>query len=531
MESASTGSRSTSVESREGLVAAMMEPSFYPKRPAEVTHTETHISDLFFAGDVVYKIKKPVRYSFADFSTLGRRRYFLNEELRLNRRLAPSVYLGVLPLACGPKGWHLGGDFEPSEYVLVMRRLPANRMLPILLERNLVTPAMMKAVADLLAPFHARAPIKRAPDSAYGPSIIQPMWEENLADVVPFVGRDLDQETFVALKLFGQRFVTGATDLLDRRAREGKIREVHGDLHCEHVCFAPEGIQIFDCIEFSPKLRTCDLASELAFLVMDLEFRGANELAQHFLSRYLELAPDPELTELLPFYKSYRALVRGKVEALQSRSPSAKASAYFDCAYRAIWEKAKPFLVLISGLSGSGKSTLARRLGPRLGAVAINSDSVRKTIARPTTRERVAYGEGIYSPDMTEETYSKMMQQAEQLIRKGNTVILEATFQRKAHRNLALRLASKHKLPLAVIYCHSPEAVISERLKRREAEGTDLSDATWEIYQKQKAAFERIDEIPPKTYLELRTDESSNDVARRAETFLQRLYLGEQNDL
>jgi aminoglycoside phosphotransferase family enzyme/predicted kinase len=516
-----------SEELLKSLLAAMMEPSFYPKRPSRVTHLETHISHVFLAGDFVYKIKKPVRFAFLDFSTLAKRKYFLHEELRLNRRLAPSVYLSVLPLTCDANGWHLGGDSKLLEYTLVMRRLPADRMLPFLLQHNLLTGSMVEAVADIVAPFHSQAPTGDDISVRGDPEVIKKMWDENLAEVVPFVGKHLDAGILDGLKEFGLRFLTEARDLLARRIREGKIREVHGDLHCEHVCFEPEGIQIFDCIEFSRELRCCDVASEVAFLMMDLEFRGAGELAKSFLRRYLELAPDPDLPRLLPFYKCYRAVVRGKVEGLQAEGKSEKARAYFELAYRATWEEFKPFLVLICGLSATGKSTLARRLAERVGATVISSDVTRKAIAGVSSRQTTAYTGGIYSRSMTERTYAKMMEDADQVIGSGQPVILDATFQKKSHRELARELASKHKIPLAVVVCDASEQTVRERLKRRAEQVTEPSDATWEVYRKQKEAFEKIDEIPGERHFTLDTESSLECQVYGVEQFLRKLYLSE----
>lgn len=502
------------------LLAAMLDPSFYPKRPSEVTHVETHISYLFFAGDLVYKIKKPVRFSFLDYSTLRKRRYFLHEELRLNRRLAPSVYLGVLPISYGTDGWRLGSDAHPGEYALVMRRLPQRRMLPYLLERGQVTSQMMCSIAETLAAFHANAaPWKKNTASGYLQQI-QKIWDENLADVRPFVGRLLDHETFEAVQAFGQHFMANHKDLLMRRVQEGRIREVHGDLHCEHICFPPEGLQIFDCIEFSEKLRTCDVASEVAFLAMDMELRGAGALAREFLRRYLELMADDELSLLLPFYKCYRALVRGKVEGLRLGGTSPQASRYFDLAYRITWEGMKPFLVLICGLTGSGKSTLARELSQRLGLPVISSDATRKALIGTSKRHRVSYGEGIYSPAMTERTYARMAEEAEQLIQRGEGAILDATYYRKAHREAILNLAGRRKIPLTFIHCQSAEEVNQRRLMRRTEEGLDLSDGRWEIYLRQKAASEPIEEVPREIYLALDTKAAPAELVRRAERFL-----------
>src|SRR4029453_8325475 len=198
-----------------------------------------------------------------------------------------------------------------------------------------------------------------------------------------------------------------------RRAAEGWIRDVHGDLHCEHVCFAPEGIQIFDCIEFSSQLRRCDLASEIGFLLMDLEVRGGGNLVRPFLTRYLELLHDPVLPVLLPFYQCYRALVRGKVEALRSTGPDSKAPPYFRYALRFTWSSLKPFLVIVCGLTGSGKSTLARELGEGLGMPGIKSHNIRKAIAGKHGPQAAPFNEGLYSLNMTEKTYSKIAREAE----------------------------------------------------------------------------------------------------------------------
>ncbi len=511
---------SSKPNSRKSLSLAMLDPSFYPHRPSEVTHLETHISHLFFAGELVYKIKKPLRYSFLDYSTLARRRFFLHEELRLNRRLAPSVYLGVLPISHDDHGWQLGSDLHPAEYVLIMRRLPEKRMLDYLLERGQVSSQMVEALAELLAPFHAQAAADRSIRACGHPKAIRKVWEENLADLSPFVGHLLDGETFEAIRAFGARFMAEHRELMLRRARAGCIREVHGDLHCEHICFVPEGIQIFDCVEFSSQLRCCDVASEVAFLMMDMESRGAKEHAHEFLRRYLELTKDPELPKLLPFYQCYRALVRGKVFGLHSEEKADVASRYFDLAYSYTWQQFKPFVVMICGLTGSGKSTLARALSRRLGLPVISSDATRKALAGISERREVSYGEEIYSPSMTEMTYAKMAAAAEQHILAGEGAILDATFQRAAHRSAILELARRRGAPLALIHCRAPENLVQERLFKRAQEGTDLSDGRWEIYEQQKDAFEPITEFSPRTYLALDTESPPEMLTERVESFL-----------
>jgi len=503
------------------LVLAMKEPGFYPKPPTEVTHKETHISHIFLTDDLVYKIKKAVRYSFLDYSTVAKRCHYLNQELILNRRLAPSVYLAVVPITRDEVGWHLGGEGEPLEYALLMRRLPEKRMLGFLLESGQVEPEMIRAVAEMLASFHAQAERVLPTNVLRYPKAVERQWTDNLADVQAFVGSGIESETFAALKDFGANFFKTSEERLMRRAAEGWIRDVHGDLHCEHICFAPEGIQIYDCIEFNPKLRCCDLASEIAFLLMDLDVRGGGEFVEPFLTRYQELLDDPELTRLLPFYQCYRALVRGKVEALRSGTVQEKAAAYFRFAARQTWTPFQPFLVMFSGLTGSGKSTLARGLGERLGMSVISSDAVRKAIAGKLGRVAVPFNEGIYSVSMTERTYAKMGREAENQIVRGKGAILDATFIQKTNREKIFRLATKLHVPLFLIRCVASDETTKERLIRRAVEGGDPSDGRWEIYIQQKQMQQPIHAGgSADTCIELNTEAPVDQLIQTCEEFL-----------
>lgn len=498
----------------------MMRPEFYPKPPAEVTHKETHISHIFLAGDLVYKIKKPVRFSFLDFSSLRKRRHFLQEELRLNRRLAPSVYLGVLPIALDESGWRLGGWGEPAEYTLVMRRLPEKRMLSFLLETKQATAALMEQLADHLATFHAAAePFRAMTPEAHWTSV-RAVWDANLADLEPLLTAAADRQGLEMIRSHGAEFLGQNRNLFARRATDGWLRDVHGDLHAEHICFAQEGIQIFDCVEFNAELRRCDLASEIAFLLMDMSVRGGEPLVRPFMERYLERLKDPEMTALLPFYQAYRALVRAKVHGLRLRKWNEESARYFNYAQRLIWRRFEPFLVLVCGLTGSGKSTLARQLGARLGSTVINSDSVRKRMAGKAGRQSAALNEGIYTQAMTEKTYDKMAREAGAYIQKGQGVIADATFGRRSHREKFLRLARKHGIPFLALRCSASDTTTAERLDRRAAEGTDISDGRWEIYVAQKAAYEAFDEIPRDSLLELSTDAPADKLVCEATTFL-----------
>jgi uncharacterized protein len=514
-----TARKSENGPSSESLVAAMLDPEFYPKPPPAVTHRETHISHLFFAGDVVYKIKKPVRFSFLDFSTLAKRRYYIEQELRLNGRLAPSVYLGVVPIGFEGGRWELDNSSNPAEYALVMRRLPEKRFLKFLLETKQVTPEMMEKLAKLIAEFHASAKIPENLSPKGYLAIVEKYWKENLVDLEPFAGR-AERDRMNEIKAFGADFLRSNRELLAQRVSQGRVRDVHGDLHAEHICFAPEGIEIFDCIEFSAELRCCDVASEIAFLGMDLAVRGGRELMEIFVAEYLKRANDSDLRKLLPFYACYRALVRAKVHALRLGRWNDETARYFRFAARVIWEPMKPFIVLVCGSTGSGKSTISRELASRLDVPLINSDVVRKQIASKAGQQVVPFNEGIYSPSMTEKTYATMAYEAEQQVAKGQGVVLDATFSGRAQRQAIVELAKRYGAPVAVIHCAATDATIERRLKERAAAATDVSDGRWEIYLAQKAHSEPLADIPLSLRLELQTDAPLEELANACEKFL-----------
>ena len=314
------------------LLNALQEPSFYHHNPEEVFQRETYTSHLIFAGDLVYKIKKPVRFPHVDFSTLKKRRSSLEREFLLNQRLTPAVYLGVLPLVQESGHWRFGNSAQPDEYALVMRRLPARRMLSCLLDCNQASRQMMQGIAGILASFHLQA------GSAHGitpdnyPGALRQVWENNLDDIRPLIGQLLDRECFEVIQQFASRFIKDRWDLLIHRLIEGRAREVHGDLRCDHVCYAPAGIQIFGSTRPLPHWGYQDIAWDVASLILDLELRREKRHALEFFKAYLELSHDEQLPALVPFYKSFCALIRGKHEWFLSSGRSPDAPRFLDCA-------------------------------------------------------------------------------------------------------------------------------------------------------------------------------------------------------
>ena len=316
----------------QALLNALLRPEFYPHRPAAVEMRQTHVSYVFIADDYVFKIKKVLRFPFLDASTLERRRALCQEEVRLNRRLAPDVYLGVMGIVESSRGYALAELADCAahpavrEYAVKMRRLPADRMLDWLIAHNPPGPEVMHQLAQRLVAFHREA--SAACGWAYGSaSAVSRMLARNLAECERFEGFTTSAAQIRALAEFNRSFIADHWGLINRRAREGRVREGHGDLRCEHICIAPDGaITIFDCIEFSESLRYADVACEVAFLAMDLDYRGAQTLAGALVQSYARLSDDAEFAELMPLYKCYRAAVRAKVESLKSLSPRSRST-------------------------------------------------------------------------------------------------------------------------------------------------------------------------------------------------------------
>ena len=487
------------------LITALLEPAVYPHRPDAVMLVQTHISYVLLAGDQVYKIKKAVRFSFLDFSTLERRRHFCHEEVRLNRRLAPDVYRGVVAICEDDGRYRLGSDGDPAavEYAVHMRRLPADRTLDRLVDADAVSPEMIDLIAARLATFHAQADAGPAVTANGDPSAIWGILDDNYNGVRPFRDRTIATSDDDAIQMFARRFLDDNADLFRRRQSEHRIRDGHGDLHSEHICF-DRTLSIFDCIEFNAAFRHCDVASDIAFLAMDLDYHGHPELAAHLVSRYAVHAGDPEVVRLLPFYCCYRAYVRGKVDSLTSAeeevAPAERERAqrgawrHFALAYRYTWAYS-PCLVVVCGLSGTGKSAVAATLHTRTGFTHLNSDVVRKRLAGlpPTARVRDAYDTGLYSAELSERTYATLFAEAEQQLAAGHGVILDATFQRRSGRDTARALAAAHNVPCLIVECRCSEATVRERLQARAARGDSPSDADWQVYVEQRQRYEPLD--------------------------------------
>lgn len=303
------------------MVEALLQRTSYPEMPRDIRLLQTQMSFVFLTGTHAYKIKKPLDFGFADFTSLEKRRYFCHQEVELNRRLCPEIYLGVVEITEDSGKFRIGGAGRTVEYAVKMRQLPMDRTMDRLLDANQVTPQMLDSVAGKLEAFH-RASKADGEIGRYGArAIIAQNTEENFAQTAKYVCVSLSPNTYEAVKSYTRRFLEQESALFDQRVAGERIKDCHGDLHSEHVCFA-EDICIFDCIEFNDRFRYCDVASEIAFLAMDLDFHGHPELSAHFVNSYVGLSGDRELVRLLNFYKCYRAYVRGKVDSFELDDPN-----------------------------------------------------------------------------------------------------------------------------------------------------------------------------------------------------------------
>jgi aminoglycoside phosphotransferase family enzyme/predicted kinase len=497
---------------------------------AKVEVIQTHISWVFLTADRVVKVRKAVRLSFVDFGTRALRSADCLREVQLNRRLAPDVYLGVAPLVRGASGWRVGpvgeelapGEGEmPPEHAVVMRRLPAGRDALSLLERGELGPAHLDAVARTLAEFHGKVGLGRpAPfgADAWRGLLAAPM-AANLASLRETPGGEGEAAIGRVEARFAARLADCASRLEGRR-REGRAVDGHGDVHLQHIWFeaGPERPLLVDCIEFSESLRRIDAAGEVAFLAMDLEYRGRRDLAARFLRRYAETADDFGHFGVVDLYAAYRAAVRAKVAGLAARDaaiPAAQRRAAAESALRhlALAERllAPPRpgpVVALCGTVGSGKTTAAERLADLLGGATVSSDRTRKHLAglAPEARAGGPVGAGIYTTGWTDRTYAGLLERAEPVVASGRAALLDATFAEAARRRAVLAFAAGLGAPAWLVEVRCAEATSLARLARRAREGRDASDAGPELLAASVARFEAPAEWPRERHLVVESD-------------------------
>jgi aminoglycoside phosphotransferase family enzyme/predicted kinase len=488
------------------LIQQMLHPGFYPHSVTEpVQLIQTHCSFVLLTGDYTYKIKKPVNFGFLDYSTLQKRQHFCTQELLMNRRTAPEIYLEVLPIIETGDSFQLDNN-SPAlipaqvavEYVLKMREFPQDSLFLSLLERGQLTEQLMADLGREVAKFHSTA-ISNSYIRTFGEvSQIRTAIDNNYLTSQKYIGGPQTQTQYQETKDYTDAFFAENQELFNQRIANDKIRECHGDLHLRNIALWQDKILLFDCIEFNELFRFVDVMYDVAFTVMDLESRGRRELANAFINTYIEQTGDWEGLQVLPLYLSRQAYVRAKVTSLMlddaSVSTAEKAQISQTAAhyYKLAWEYTQPHrgkLTLMSGLSGSGKSTAARYLARRTGAIHIRSDAVRKHLGGIPLNERG--GQDLYSDEMTAKTYGRLLELGIMLADRGWDVILDAKFDRHSLRTDAINRAQSGNLPLGIIYCTAPIEVLRKRLLQRRG---DIADATAELLNSQEMAFEPFTE-------------------------------------
>jgi aminoglycoside phosphotransferase family enzyme/predicted kinase len=435
---------------------------------------ETHVSMLVFAGDRVFKAKKPVHTGFLDFSTVEARRAACHREVELNRRLAPDVYLGVADVTM---------DGRELDHVVVMRRLPEERRLTRLLDDAAVDDHL-RAIAHQVAAFHEAADRGPAVDAASGHGAVVGLWEAGLEQVAPYVGPVLPDDEAAELALLARAYLAGRRPLLDGRVAEGRACDGHGDLQAEDIFVLADGPRILDCLEFDDRLRYGDVLADVAFLAMDLERLGHPQLGDRFLRRYRELSADSWPDSLAHLHVAYRAHVRAKVACIrhdQGDAAAADAARHLHHLALGHLEAARVHLVLVGGSPGTGKSTVAAELGERLGAVVLSSDDVRDDVVPRSGPAADGLFEGRYRPELVTRVYAELLREAEVLLGHGERVVLDASWLDPARRAEARDLAVRTSSRLTELRCTAPADLVEERIARRRAAGGAASEATAEV--------------------------------------------------
>ncbi|MCB1675670.1 MAG: AAA family ATPase [Halioglobus sp.] len=490
---------------QHSLITTLQDPSWFPHGSAGFECIETHISWVFLCGPYAYKIKKALDLGFLDFSTLGKRKFYCEEELRLNGRLAPALYLAVVPISGTPERPQLGGTGEPFEYAVKMRRFPQDSLLSELLDDNLLTDAHIDAVIAQVADFHGAVPLARAAHNYGDPEQVAAPVRENFDQIRQHPlsagqARLLDDISHWCARQYRER-----RDDLRARKTQGFIRECHGDMHLGNMAVIDGRVVIFDGIEFNPNLYWIDVISEAAFLCMDLDHHHRQALAWRFWNGYLEQTGDYEGMRVARYYLVYRAMVRAKIAWIRLHQDTAASTRplleqdfdnYLQLA-RDYTRPRPPILLITHGLSGSGKSTLTGPLSEQWGAIRIRSDRERQRLASgdlpaDAADGAIRIGRGRYSSDTTAQTYDRLAQLAQAVISSGYSVIIDAAFLERRQREQFRKLAACLEVPMRILHCRADADVLRQRVQQRQLAGRDISEADLRVLAHQLANYREL---------------------------------------
>ena len=489
----------------KNILKSLIKHDAYPEPTTKVDLIQTHASWIFLTDTHVYKIKKPVDFGFLNFSTIDRRRFYCNEEIKYNRRLCPEIYENVVEVVQTSEGAAFYGQGTVIDYAVKMKRLPSENMMDDLIEKGKVSSSDIHRIAKTIADFHLTAPTSPSV-SAFGETEkILFNWKENIDQMIGFENRTLPAHDREYIRNWIYNFIENNAVIFSKRIENGFIKECDGDIHLENICLVAEKVYIFDCIEFNERFRNCDTASDIAFLIMDLDFHNRHDLAEETFSLYQKLTGDKSLSDVIYFYMIYRAFVRGKVESFRLLEKelnhneqaliAKKAVKYFRLARGYIERQTLSATLFITcGLMGSGKSTLAEQLSFELGISCFSSDKTRKTIAgiEHTTNVSSSFKEGLYTDDKSNETYNELLKLAENEINSKHSVVIDACFTNIEHRLLFSKLAQKHSIQFVILYAYCSDNDIKRRLNERNINGKSVSDGRLELLNFQADEF-----LPP----------------------------------
>ncbi len=490
-----------SVEQHARLVKNLQTQKPFPHPTDDVQLLETHISSVLLAGDYAYKIKKPLDFGFLNFLKLEDRKHFCEEEIRLNRRLAPQIYLEAVPITGSIEQPRLDTEGEAIEYAVKMRRFDQDQLLDKVLAAGKLGNDIIDAIADIVADFHANAAVA-GEDSELGSaeSVYAPV-AQNFEQIRPLLGNDTQLDQLDRLEAWSEAQYVELKPLLQQRKADGFIRECHGDMHLGNITLVDGEVVIFDGIEFNDEFRWIDVISEMAFLTMDLTDRGQPGMAQRLMNRYLENTGDYEGLRLLRFYQVYRALVRAKIAGFrlaqelseeERQTVSAAYQSYADLA-ESFTRETSPYIVLMRGVSASGKSWLGQRLLEKMGAFRIRSDRERKRLFADQQQVTGELNEGLYASELTEKTYSRLLELTQLISAAGYPVIVDATFLKQQQIAPFANFATTAGIPLSVVTTSADKSVLEERLRQRATEKDNISDADRKVLDYQ---LEHIEPVP-----------------------------------
>lgn len=488
---------------KESALQALLRPETYGKDVKTVRLIQTHTSWVFLTGRFAYKIKKPVFFGFLDYTTLEARKFFCEEELRLNRRLSPELYFDVIPITEEQGKISLNRKGKVIDYAVKMKELPQESLMTELLKQNKISYPTIDKIAKIVADFHNQLPTDSKISQFGRIETIKFNWDENFVQTEEFIGKTISRQSFELIKKAVSKYTIEHLANFNRRIKLGKIKQCHGDLHSKNI-FITDKIYIFDGIEFNLRFSCCDTASEIGFFVMDLDYYGKQNLANFFVDRYLQYTQDYEMLALLDFYKCYRAYVRGKVTSFnlndknisEEEKAVAKKTAqrYFQLALHYAKNLfGTPKLIAMIGLPGVGKTHFAKAIAKKINGYHLRTDIIRKELMN-LPREKhyyTGYGSGIYQQAISEKTYDELYRRTRIYLKYGKTCILDATFAKFSARRSVRKIAKEFNVPLLFVECYCPDKIVFKRLAKR-ARDFDFSDANLEVYKAMKKDFDRV---------------------------------------